>query len=151
VLLADMKLVLENDMLVKVDRMSMSQSLEVRVPFLDHKLVDFAFSLPANFKIDNDQRKKILIDSFKDDLPQELFNRGKKGFEVPLLKWFKTDLKSMITNELLADEFILEQNIFNLSEIQKLKHQLFSTNPNDAVEKTWALIVFQYWWKKYCC
>jgi asparagine synthase (glutamine-hydrolysing) len=151
VLLADMKLVLENDMLVKVDRMSMSQSLEVRVPFLDHKLVDFAFSLPANFKIDGEQRKKILKETFKEDLPQELFNRGKKGFEVPLLKWFKTDLKSMITNELLSDEFILEQNIFNLTEIQKLKFQLFSSNPNDAVEKTWALIVFQYWWKKYCC
>lgn len=149
VLFTDTKLVLENDMLVKVDRMSMSQSLEVRVPFLDHKIVDFAFSLPPEFKIDHKQRKKILKDSFKNELPIELFERGKKGFEVPLLKWFKTDLKSMITNDLLADEFIIEQNIFNLETIKKLKQQLFSSNPNDAVEKTWALIVFQYWWKKY--
>ncbi|MBL7884432.1 MAG: asparagine synthase C-terminal domain-containing protein, partial [Bacteroidia bacterium] len=149
VLLTDMILVLENDMLVKVDRMSMSQSLEVRVPFLDHKVVDFAFSLPSDFKIDNQQRKKILIDSFKKELPNELLQRGKKGFEVPLLKWFKTDLKSMISNDLLADDFIIEQNIFNLETIKKLKQQLFSSNPNDAVEKVWALIVFQYWWKKY--
>jgi asparagine synthase (glutamine-hydrolysing) len=148
ILLADVQLVLENDMLVKVDRMSMSQSLEVRVPFLDHKLVDFAFSLPSNFKIDGTNRKKILKDAFKDKLPEELFNRSKKGFEVPLLKWFKTDLNSMITNDLLNDKFISEQGIFNPEEIKKLKAQLFSNNPNDAVEKVWAIIVFQYWWKK---
>lgn len=147
VLLTDMKLVLENDMLVKVDRMSMSQSLEVRVPFLDHKIVDFAFSLPTNYKIDGKSRKKIVKDTFKDFLPPELLSRKKQGFEVPMLKWFKTDLKSMITNELLEDKFIDEQGIFNLEEIKKLKAQLFSSNPNDAVEKVWALIVFQYWWK----
>jgi len=149
VLYTDMKLVLENDMLVKVDRMSMSQSLEVRVPFLDTQLVDFVFSLPAHFKIDSRKRKKILIDTFQDELPEELLSRGKKGFEVPLLKWFKTDLKSMITNDLLSDDFIEEQGIFNLQTIQDLKRQLFSTNPNQAVERVWALIVFQYWWKKY--
>jgi asparagine synthase (glutamine-hydrolysing) len=149
ILLTDMQLVLENDMLIKVDRMSMSQSLEVRVPFLDHKIVDFAFSLPSNFKIDEDNRKKILKDAFKNKLPEELYNRGKKGFEVPLLKWFKTDLNSMITNDLLKDEFIIEQGIFNQEEIKKLKAQLFSNSPNDAVEKVWAIIVFQWWWKKY--
>lgn len=149
VLLTDMHLVLENDMLVKVDRMSMSQSLEVRVPFLDHKIVDFAFSLPADFKIDIQQQKKIVTDAFKEMLPEELISRKKQGFEVPLLKWFRTDLKSMITNELLEDGFIEEQNIFNLGEIKVLKAQLFSNNPNDAVEKVWALIVFQHWWKKY--
>ncbi len=146
VLLTDMQLVLENDMLVKVDRMSMSQSLEVRVPFLDHKIVDFAFSLPPNYKIDSKSRKKIVRDTFKNLLPAELLSKRKQGFEVPMLKWFKTDLKSMITNELLEDKFIDEQGIFNLEEIKKLKAQLFSNSPNDAVEKVWALIVFQYWY-----
>ena len=146
ILLTDMKLVLENDMLVKVDRMSMSQSLEVRVPFLDHKIVDFAFSLPTAYKIDSKSRKKIVRDTFKDLLPPELLSKKKQGFEVPMLKWFKTDLRSMITNELLDDKFIEEQGIFNLDEIKKLKAQLFSTNSNDAVEKVWALIVFQYWY-----
>ncbi len=148
VLLTDMQLVLENDMLVKVDRMSMSQSLEVRVPFLDHKIVDFAFSLPAEYKIDGKVRKRILKDTFKDLLPPELLSRRKQGFEVPMLKWFRTDLKSMITNELLEDKFIEQQGIFDPDEIKKLKAQLFSGSPNDAVEKVWALIVFQYWWKK---
>lgn len=149
VLKTDMSLVLENDMLVKVDRMSMNQSLEVRVPFLDHKVVDFAFGLPASFKIDRHRRKKILIETFSDELPTELLNRGKKGFEVPLLKWFRTDLYSMITNDLLADEFIKTQGIFNIDAIKKLKQQLLGKNPNDAVERVWALIVFQYWWKKH--
>lgn len=148
VLLTDLQLVLENDMLVKVDRMSMSQSLEVRVPFLDHKLVDFAFSLPANYKIDNNDRKKILKDAFSDCLPKELYTRKKQGFEVPLLEWFKTDLKSMITDDLLNDNFIREQNIFNSDDIKNLKLKLFSKNPDDSVAKIWALIVFQYWWKK---
>jgi asparagine synthase (glutamine-hydrolysing) len=148
VLLTDMQLVLENDMLVKVDRMSMSRSLEVRVPFLDNKVVDFAFSLPVNYKIDGNQRKKILKDAFKHYLPEELFNRGKQGFEVPLLKWFQTDLKAMITDDLLSDKFIKEQGIFNVEGVKNLKAQLFSNNPNDAVARVWALIVFQYWWKK---
>ena len=148
VLLTDMHLVLENDMLVKVDRMSMSQSLEVRVPFLDNKLVDFAFSLPSDYKIDNRNRKKILKEAFQNDLPEELMNRGKQGFEVPLLKWFQTDLKSMITDELLSDQFIIEQNLFSVEAVKNLKSLLFSKNPDDAVAQVWALIVFQYWWKK---
>jgi asparagine synthase (glutamine-hydrolysing) len=148
VLLTDMQLVLKNDMLVKVDRMSMSRSLEVRVPFLDHKIVDFAFSLPAEYKIDSKQRKKILKDAFKNELPEELFTRGKKGFEVPLLKWFQTGLKNLITEDLLSERFIIEQDIFNPKAISDLKAKLFSKNPDDAVERIWALIVFQYWWKK---
>jgi asparagine synthase (glutamine-hydrolysing) len=149
ILLTDMQLVLENDMLVKVDRMSMNQSLEVRVPFLDHKIVDFAFTLPVNYKIEGNQRKRILKDAFKEMLPEELFHRKKQGFEVPLLKWFKTELKSLITEELLEDNFIKEQGIFRPEGIKSLKKQLFSANPNDAIAKIWALIVFQYWYKKY--
>lgn len=148
-LLKDVQMVLEGDMLVKVDRMSMSRSLEVRVPFLDHKIVDFAFTLPLHYKIDNGQRKKILKDAFKNRIPEELYHRKKQGFEVPLLKWFQTDLKSMITNDLLSDQFIETQNLFDLQKIKNCKAQLFSKAPNDAVAKIWALIVFQYWYKKY--
>ena len=148
ILLTDMQLVLENDMLVKVDRMSMNQSLEVRVPFLDHKIVDFAFTLPVNYKIDGKERKKILKDAFKSMLPEELINRKKQGFEVPLLSWFRKDLKSLITEELLEENFIREQGIFKPEKIKDLKMELFSVNPNDVLAKIWALIVFQYWYKK---
>jgi asparagine synthase (glutamine-hydrolysing) len=149
VLLTDIKMVLAGDMLTKVDSMSMVNSLEVRVPFLDYRVVDFAFSLPDQFKINAKNRKVILKQAFYNDLPPEIFNRSKKGFEVPLLKWFKTDLKSLIIDDLLSEKNINEQQIFNFSYIQKLLKKLFSNNPGDAVAKVWALIVFQHWYKKY--
>ncbi len=147
ILLTDMELVLANDMLTKVDSMSMANSLEVRTPFLDFNVVDFAFSLPENFKIDKQQRKKIVKDAFRHMLPEALYSRGKQGFEVPLLNWFKTDFKNTL-DDLLGDTFILEQKIFDLESIQHLKAKLFSNNPEDSVARIWALIVFQWWWKK---
>jgi len=141
-------LVLPNDMLYKVDMMSMANGLEVRTPFLDFELVDFAFTLPANYKIDRFNQKKILKDAFKHLLPDEILKRSKKGFEVPLLTWFQTDLKTTI-NELLDDTFILEQGLFNIIEVQHLKRQLFSNNPGEIQGRIWALIVFQHWYKKF--
>lgn len=149
ILLSDMKIVLTGDMLPKVDLMSMANSFEVRPPFLDHKVVDFVFGLPDKYKINANNRKIILKETFKDLLPNEIFNRSKKGFEVPLLKWFQTDLKALITEDLLSRKMIEEQQIFNYETIDKLLKKLFSANPGDSVAKVWALIVFQYWYKKY--
>jgi asparagine synthase (glutamine-hydrolysing) len=144
-----MKLVLANDMLTKVDLMSMANGLEVRVPYLDYTLVDFAFSLPERFKINRGIRKRILQDAFRDILPRSLYNRPKKGFEVPLLKWFRGEMKTLITDDLLSEEFITHQGVFEYTEINKLKKQLFSPNPGDIHARIWGLIVFQWWWKKY--
>lgn len=148
-LLADVKMVLPNDMLTKVDLMSMANSLEVRVPFLDHRVVEFAFGLPDNFKINGKHRKRIVKEAFREELPNELFNRGKHGFEVPLLKWLRNELKSLLENDLLSPSFIEEQAVFNMRAITKLKKQLYSRNPGDAHAKIWAILVFQWWWKKY--
>ncbi len=149
ILLTDMKLVLPNDMLMKVDLMSMANGLEVRVPFLDYEVVNFVFTLPGEFKINNKMRKRILQDAFRDILPRQLYNRPKKGFEVPLLKWFRTEMKSLINDDLLSEEFVLQQGVFDYLEIKKLKQQLFSSNPGDIHARIWGLIVFQWWWKKY--
>ena len=148
VLRTDVDLVLQSDMLTKVDMMSMSNSLEVRVPFLDYELVDFAFSLPVSSKVNKGMKKRIVQDAFRDMLPKELYNRPKHGFEVPLLKWFRTGLRSTIENELLSDSFIREQEIFNLETIKQMKQKLFSSNPEDIHAQIWMLIVFQSWWKK---
>lgn len=148
ILLNDMSLVLPNDMLTKVDLMSMAHGLEVRVPFLDYRVVDFIFSLPDDYKINRSIRKRILQDAFRDVLPRELYNRPKKGFEVPLLKWFRTELKSLIMDDLLSEKTIIEQGIFDYSEIKKLKLQLMSSNPQDVHARIWGLIVFQTWWRK---
>lgn len=149
VLFTDMHLVLPNDMLVKVDMMAMANSLEVRNPFLDVDVVNFCFSLPAHYKIDAHGRKKVLKDAFRSYLPEELYNRGKQGFEVPLLKWFRTDLRQLIFDDLLSENFVTEQGIFNYAAIDKLKKQLLSNSPGDATARIWGLLVFQYWYKKY--
>lgn len=146
---ADFKLVLAGDMLVKVDMMSMANSLEVRNPFLDVELVNYVFSLPSHYKIDKSSQKKILKETFSQILPEKIKDRGKKGFEVPLLKWFRSGLKSPIENDWLNENFIRDQGIFNPVEIKKLKQQLYSSHPGESVSRVWALIVFQHWWKKY--
>jgi asparagine synthase (glutamine-hydrolysing) len=147
-LATDMSLVLLSDMLVKVDRMSMANSLEVRSPFLDNTVVDFAFSLPTSYKIDRRMKKKIVQDAFRKYLPEELYNRPKHGFEIPLLDWFRKELKSKITDDLLNDRFVEEQGLFNVDEVRGLKQRLFSSNPGDAHATVWALLVFQHWWKR---
>ncbi|WP_306416968.1 asparagine synthase-related protein [Fulvivirga maritima] len=73
----------------------------------------------------------------------------KKGFEVPLSKWLRTDMKSMITDDLLNDKFIADQGVFDVKAIKSLKKQLFSSNPGDAHARVWSIIVFQWWWKRY--
>lgn len=149
ILYTDMHLVLPNDMLTKVDMMSMANSLEVRVPFLDHHLVNYVFSLPADYKIHNGFRKRILKDAFRDELPPELYKRNKQGFEVPLLKWFRSELRDMIEKELLASERIRSQGIFSPAYVQALKRKLFSSSPGEAAAQIWGLLVFQYWHRKY--
>lgn len=148
IFLTDMRLVLPNDMLTKVDRMSMAHGLEVRNPFLDVEVVNFLFTLPDSFKIDARMRKKLLQDAFRGFLPGELYNRPKKGFEVPLLKWLRRDLKGLIRNDLLSKKFIEEQGLFNYKAVRRLKNQLFAFSPGDVHARAWALVVFQWWWKR---
>jgi asparagine synthase (glutamine-hydrolysing) len=144
----DIQLVLQSDMLVKVDRMSMAHGLEVRSPFLDHRVVAFALSLPDRYRISGTMGKRIVQDAFKDILPSEIYGRPKKGFEVPLLSWFRGSWRSRIEEEYLHDDFIQQQGLFDLESIQLIKRKLFSTYPGDSVATTWALIVFQHWWRR---
>jgi len=147
VLLSDVHSVLPGDMLFKVDMMSMANSLEVREPFLDHRLVDFAFSLPASYKIDNHLKKKLVREALKDILPQELYERPKKGFDVPLMKFYKGELRSLI-NELLDADFIRNQGIFDVAVTEKLKDQILNGHYFDQ-GAVWSMVAFQYWWRKF--
>ncbi len=149
ILYTDMQLVLVGDMLFKTDIASMANSLEVRTPFLDHELVNFAFQLPTHYKIDAQHKKKILQDAYRSILPPELYQRPKKGFDVPMLKWIRHQLKDQILHDWLSEDFIRQQGIFNWSGVQKLLQQVFSKNPGDSAAIIWMFIVFQYWWKKH--
>jgi asparagine synthase (glutamine-hydrolysing) len=111
-LLADMNLVLLSDMLVKVDLMSMANSLEIRSPFLDQEVVEFAFGLPASYKIDSTLKKRIVQDAFRPMLPEELYNRPKQGFEIPLLDWFRKELWGLINDDLLGRQFCKRAEYF---------------------------------------
>ena len=146
VMLNDVQLVLPNDMLMKVDSMSMSNSLEVRSPFLDHRIVEFAFSIPDGFKVDHSHRKKIVHDAFKDFLPHELYHRPKRGFEIPLHSFLTKELQSTL-EDYTSNSFLQDQKIFDPSEVNKLKRQLTSSNPVESAARMWGLLVFQHWWK----
>jgi asparagine synthase (glutamine-hydrolysing) len=143
----DVMTVLEGDMLAKVDRMCMRNSLEARVPFLDSKIVEFAFSLPKHFKIKNRVKKYILKKTFGHLLPKETIGFRKKGFGVPVDYWFKNQLKNEA--EKLFEPSVLEkQGIFNPSYVQKLwqEHQAGIQNHKGQL---WNLFVFQKWYQKH--
>lgn len=150
VLATDMQLVLPNDMLMKADLMSMAHGLEIRSPFLDFELVNFVRTLPGDFKIKKDKRKRMLQEAFREMLPARLYNRPKKGFEVPMLKWLRREMRSMIEEDLLSRAHIEEQRLFHYPEIEGLKKKLFSNNPGDVHARIWGLIVLQSWFRKYC-
>lgn len=147
--LADLRIVLTDDMLVKADRMSMRHGIELRSPFLDFRVVEYAMNLPQVEKINKEQQKVILRNTFGKLLPEEILTRNKKGFELPLWKWLSKELRHEIESNLLSEEYIKAQSIFNYPKVLQLKNQLFSNQPGDSPAKIWAILVFQYWYKNY--
>ncbi|UZR94291.1 asparagine synthase (glutamine-hydrolyzing) [Chondrinema litorale] len=148
VLLNDVNMLLPNDMLHKVDSMSMLNSLEVRVPFLDHRLVEFAFNLPAEFKIKGNMKKRILQDTVRPLLPPELYKRPKKGFDVPLAKGYKNELKNWVNDACLNKDMVAEQKIFRTEFTENLKSTIANTMNFDQ-NQVWGVLAFQHWWKKW--
>ncbi len=146
VLRSDQETLLPNDMLQKVDAMSMANSLEVRVPFLDHRIAAFAAQLPEQMKITRKLKKRILQDTFREILPEKLYNRPKKGFDVPLKKGFETVLRPMLENT-FAETRIREQGIFNPEYVQNLKNTVLSGGTYEQ-NHVWAMLVFQHWWSR---
>ena len=142
---SDILLVLEGDMLAKVDRACMLNSLEARVPFLDSKMVDFSFRLPHHFKIDDHNKKKILKETFADLLPKETMSFSKKGFGIPIRIWFQKELKEELLS-LLSEDFLISQNIFNITYINKIVEEHMSNKENHS-SKLWQLFVFQKWYR----
>ncbi len=145
----DLQLVLGGDMLVKGDRMSMANSLEVRVPFLDYRVIDFVNRLPSEYKVYRNQRKRILQDAAKTILPVELYHRPKQGFEVPLKDWFCGPMKTYLEKEILNKNFIQEQGIFHYDKLQELCKLVWEGKNTKEDWTLWAVVVFQYWYKKY--
>ena len=142
----DLKTYLPGDILVKVDRMSMANSLEVRAPFLDYRIIEFAASLPSDWKIKGENKKIILRKAFSRLLPAGVLNRAKHGFTVPLDIWFRGDLKP------LAEECLFKQNALaeylSIPTVQRLwqEHQSKSRDHGTIL---WSLLMLGLWQREY--
>jgi asparagine synthase (glutamine-hydrolysing) len=143
----DVKSYLVDNILVKVDRMSMAASLEARVPFLDHRMVEFALSIPHELKIRNFKTKYILKKMAKRVLPDNIINKPKQGFSIPMKTWLKGPVKSMMTDMLSYDR-IRSQGIFNADYIDTLIREHLENQSNHS-HKLWSLILFQLWTDKF--
>lgn len=143
----DLKGLLPGDMLTKVDRMSMVNSLEVRVPFLDYTLVEYVFTLHGNTKLRASGGKYVLIETFKDILPPSIHNRPKRGFEMPIGAWFRKELRFLL-DEYLREEAIRRTGLFRFSVVRDLIDDHMSGR-RDTSWHLWNLIVFQYWYERY--
>jgi len=142
----DIKVWLPHDLLLKADEMTMANSLELRVPFLDHELAEFTAKLPVSMKVRWDQHSKnyctkyILRKYLQGKVPQIILERPKRGFPVPLKKWFSKQLKPIYNDILLSSEF-LSDGIFN----KKFIKNILSGQDSNAFNQAWALLIFAIW------
>lgn len=139
----DMDVYLADDLLTKSDRTSMALGLETRVPFLDHRLVEFIWSLPENLKYRDGKSKWILRKVLERYVPTELFERPKMGFSVPISRWLRGSLKDWAEN-LLSEESLNKTNIFETKFIRGLwlSHQKSSTDKQNVI---WPILMYQAW------
>ncbi len=139
----DLNLRLPELLLMRVDKMSMGVSLEARVPFLDYKFVEFAMSIPTNMKMRGKELKRILKKAVKGLIPDEIINRPKQGFGVPLQDWIFDKLGKEIEKELL--NFAKDTDFLSYQAVQ----ELLDDNRPKIREKTWYLYNFALWWRIY--
>ncbi len=147
ILYTDIKTYMTGDILVKVDRMSMANSLEVRAPILDYQVAEFAATLPAREKYRDGEKKYLLKEVFKPFIPDSLLYRKKMGFSTPLDEWFRGELKDMAEELLLREKDGLT-SVFEPVEIQKIwsEHQ---RRAKDHGIILWSMLMFQMWFKQY--
>lgn len=134
---------LQDDILAKVDRASMATSLEVRAPFLDVNVVEFLCSLPARYKLRGFTRKYLLRRLMRDRLPPGIADRPKKGFGIPLAKWFRSELRELLL-ETLDPQRLDREGIFNPSYVGRLMEDHFAGR-RDYHRELWTLAMFQIW------
>jgi len=134
---------LAGDMLVKVDRMSMANSLEVRCPLLDHEVAELAFSIPISLKIRGGRGKYILVKALGDRLPRELLDRPKMGFGVPLASWFKGPLRDMLQSHLTSPRF-LNRGIVSPSFVRAMLNE-HQSGRRDNHAQLWSLLMLELW------
>jgi len=143
----DYQTYLLDDILQKVDRATMSVSLEGREPFLDQHVIEWAARLPVDYKYNKGNKKFIIKEIVHKYIPKAMMDRPKMGFGIPIVSWLETELKPFI-DRYLDDAFIIRQGIFNNDEVQRIR-EAFYNGKKERAEKIWFLLMFQMWYDKW--
>lgn len=147
VMAVDYQTYLLDDILQKVDRAGMSVSLEGREPFLDHRIIEWAAQLPMEYKYNNGNKKYIIKEIVHKYIPQQLLDRPKMGFGIPIAHWLQNELKPFVDHHFNSD-FIANQGIFNNEEIQRIRASFYNGKIERA-EKIWYILMFQMWYDRW--
>lgn len=146
-LYTDTKTYLE-ELLMKQDKMSMATSIESRVPFLDHKLVEYAASLPSSMKVKLGSLKDIIKKSLSDFVPEEIIKRKKMGFPLPLATWMREPFFNSYMRDILLDTTTIQRGAFNNAAVQRILDE-HEKNTKDNSSKLWMLLNFELWSRKF--
>lgn len=141
----DINTYLPDDLLIMADRMSMANSLELRVPFCDHKLMESCFAIPYQLKLKGFRLKGLFKEALKGLLPQEILNKPKQGFMVPLADWLREDLKYYVL-EILSKENIKKRGYFNPDRVEGILKKHFS-GQGILAHQIWALLILEIWFR----
>jgi asparagine synthase (glutamine-hydrolysing) len=143
----DQKYYLPDDILYKCDRMSMAHSLEIRPPFLDHRIVEFAARLPEQFKVRGPVLKFILRELMRDKLPPVVLTRPKEGFDIPAHRWFRGPLRPM-AEEVLSPENVRATGLFRSEAVERIKSDHFRRRANCGYQ-LWGLLTLFLWMRRW--
>ena len=145
-LYTDVKSTLVSEMLTKVDRMTMAHGLEARVPFLDHRLVEWAFTVPAEYKVQGMEGKRVVKKAMEPFLPRNILYRKKQGFNVPMNIWMRTDLREFVRDMLSTSRF-RQRGLFRPAGVDGLLDGHFS-GKEDGANRIIALLMLELWFRQ---
>jgi asparagine synthase (glutamine-hydrolysing) len=143
----DQRYYLSDDILYKVDRMSMAHSLEVRPPFLDPRIVDFAAALPSSYKLHGTTTKYVLRQLMKDKLPKSVLHRPKIGFDIPIHDWFRGVLRPLLLDT-LSEENIKRTGLFRWTAVKRVLDEHLNRKANYGYH-LWGLLVLLIWMREW--
>ena len=146
-MLADLRGRLADGYLTKTDIATMASAVELRPPFLDHRLIELSQYMPSEYKIKNGSGKYIWKEIVKDKIPAEIINRRKMGFSIPLDKIIKCELKEMVEENIISDDCRIAER-FNMATIKKM-WQDHLRGEADYSNHIWSLLVLELWLRKY--
>ncbi len=146
ILYTDLKSYLPGDVLVKVDRMSMANSLEVRAPLLDHRVIEFAATIPGHLKYYRGQKKYILKQSLAERLPDEILHRKKMGFSAPLAQWLRKEIRTFAESHILSHTAGLN-HFFEPTAVRRI-WDLHQTRKRNYATVLWSLLMFELWYQE---